>query len=495
VLRRAWILLGARRTSARRGGSLAPSLVFLATLATVLTLLVRDALPAYPYWLFALGTGAGVLALPLLGDLGALLRQDEGAEWLLAQPIREREWVLARCAQGLGLLAALGLAWFGPFAALAPEGSVLERGGLLVLGFVELIGLAAALFWCQQLLIGRFTGLLIAIETALVILVVVGLVRWLGSLPELAQLEPGQEGGGWLPPAWGARALARGGWAWGAPAVLGGVAILLLLLLPPSGPRARRRGSLERWMTPLHALAVRGWVRRAERGPFELVYRALPREREVTLRTLPMLGIPLAFLWVGASERPGEDLAWRSDVLALLLFTAPVYLPLLLTHVPLSESSDARWMLASAPVSRSDVEEGAIKALFVRWLLPLYLALLGLGVFLGQAALLLRLWLPATLLGLVLLRLLYGRCVRDLPLSTPPAELRGDVDWAGLMIPLAVGLTLLAVVANRTFGWGSSLALWGLLGGVELLLERRRTPGRAPGGLESPLPGSPESPG
>jgi hypothetical protein len=212
-------------------------------------------------------------------------------------------------------------------------------------------------------------------------------------------------------------------------------------------------------------------VRPDERASFELVFAALQREREVALRTYPMLGIPLAFLLVGAGAE--ESATWRGDLLALLLFTTGIYLPLLLTHVPLSESPRAAFLLELAPVPRGALVNGAIKALFVRWIVPLYLLLLALGFLLGEGALTLRLWPLATVLLLPLLRILYDRLVRELPLSTPPEELRADTDWAGLVSSLAIGATLLAVVARRFLGPGWALGLFLAVVGLEWALDRR----------------------
>ena len=53
---------------AGRSGWPIPAFVFLAVLATALAALVRDALPAFSYSLFALSLGGLVLALPLLSE-------------------------------------------------------------------------------------------------------------------------------------------------------------------------------------------------------------------------------------------------------------------------------------------------------------------------------------------------------------------------------------------------------------------------------------------
>jgi hypothetical protein len=473
VWTRTWHLLRARLAMARRGGWPIPALLFLAALAAGLALLVRAALPPFPYALMALSLGALLLSLPLLSDLGALLRHDEGGEWVAALPALPSERTLARLAHLLLVLAALVLAWCTPWALLAPaELALPARLALPLAGLGLVLFVATILVWAQQLFLARLEGAFVALETAVMVLVVVGLAQLLGHLPELARLTPSSPGMLLFPPAWYARPLLGSG----APVALA-LALLSLAALarvPPGAPRARRRRDLvQRWLAPLHALALRFWVRPDERGPFELVYSALPREREVALRTYPMLGIPLAFLCIGATGAHADGEPWRRDLLALLLFTVGVYLPLLLTHVPLSETPQASWILRTAPVSEGARTGGAIKALFVRWLVPLYLGLLALGLALSELEILARLWLPALLLALLLLRRLYPACVRDLPLSVAPEDLRSEVDWAGQVTALAVGSTLVAVLANRYLGVGEGILAAGLLLAAEIGLERK----------------------
>lgn len=480
---RTWPLLRARLEMTRRSGWPIPALVFLASLGAASALLVRDLLPAYPFALAALSVGGLVLTFPLFSDLGALLRHDEAAEWVASLPARASERTLARALHVLALLGSLAAAWFVPWALLAPGTlAPAARLALPLLGFALGVFLTAAWAWIQQLLLARWPGVLLGVETVLVGLVTVALAQILGHLPELAAWTPASPEPLFFPPAWFALPLARSGWSLWLPAAIVVLSLASLLFLsetesrPSRGPE-RRRSVLR----PFLWLAERIWVRSEELGPFDLVSTALPREREVALRTYPMLGIPLAFLWVSVGGGRSPDAAWRSDLLALLLVTAGVYLPLLLTHVPLSESPAASWILRTAPIPARAVTGGAIKALFARWLLPLYVGVLVLGLAFGQAELLVRLWLPAVLLGLLLLRFLYGRCVRDLPLSVAPEALRGDVDWAGVVLPLAVGLTLLAVVANRSLGGTGTLLGIGILAAAEALAEHRQGRSRAPG--------------
>lgn len=454
-------------------------LVFLAALGGLLALLVHDVLPPFPFAVFALSTGALLQAIPLLSELGTLLRRDEAEEWVASLPTTSLERTLARVLLLLSVLLALDLAFWIPFALLAPaELGLLGRLGLPLLGFGLTLTLATVAIWTQVLLTRtrRAQAWLVAFQTLVVGAVITGLLQSLGHLPELARLTPGDSGLIWLPPGWFAAPLVGAppqGWA---PAVLGVLLSVASLPFLPGGPaprsEPRARGLLERWLAPLRALAWRAWVRPAERGSFDLVYDGLSREREFTLRTLPLLGIPLAFLWLAARRGAG---GWESDFLATLFFTVGVLQPLLLSQVPLTESPGARWILGLAPQDRPALEGGAMKALFVRWILPLHLCLAVLALIAGQGKLVLRLWPLSVLASLLLLRFLYPRCVHGLPLSTAPEELRGDTDWAGSMIPLALGATLLAVAANRLLPWplGLGLAL-GLLA-VEFGLEFARS--------------------
>ena len=104
MFRRTWILFGARMRMTSRAGWPIPALLFQGLLATVLAALVRDGLPPFPYALFALSLSALLLAVPLLSELGLVLRRDEGREWVEALPARPIELALARLLQLVTLL-------------------------------------------------------------------------------------------------------------------------------------------------------------------------------------------------------------------------------------------------------------------------------------------------------------------------------------------------------------------------------------------------------
>lgn len=453
-------------------------------LMAAVCLLVRGDLGVWSYAFFALATSAALVALTLLGEFGGMLRADEAEDWSSALPASALE---RRLGHGLAVLVLLGTLTLGvllPAALLAPPALTLTaRVWLVLAGLGQSLALGAGLLTFQVLLGERVEGLLVLLQTVLVVLAVGGLLRAPGLAPTLGAVEAGEAPWpaalSWLPPAWYATAvgaapqsaaLPPGSWV-SAGTLL---ALLLFVVLPPAPrSRGRRSGTLLSWLLhPAKLLASRTWVRAPERGPFDLVIDALPLERDFVVRTYPMVGIPLAFLVAGTRGEGGETL---HDLLALLLFTPAVYLPVLLAHVPVTASPGARWLLETAPIEERDIAGGAIKALAVRFLLPLYLALGGLAWLLADASFTWRLALPGALVSLIALRLLYPRCVVGTPLSRAPGDIEVHHDWTGLLLGLAAALTVLALVAQRVLTTPlESLGLVLALLAVELILARKR---------------------
>src|SRR5689334_256898 len=331
-------------------------LVMHGSLSFVLCAVFADVLPRERYSIFALALSGGLLLLVLLGEFAALLQADEAGEWIEAQPLRLLEMRAARALLAFSLIGVLALASLLPAAWFLPQASSLERVQLVWAGLEQALFLGASLVVLQSLLGGRAEGVLVALQTLLVGGIVLGVV--LG--PRFAREFSGEES--WtraFPPAWFAR---QGLAALGA--TLASVLAFALVPAPRRSEGARGRTPLGLALAPLRALAARSWVRRGERASFELVFEALPKEREFVLRSYPMLGIPLAFLVAGAS---GAAEWKREGLLALLCFTPSIYLPVLLVHVPASRSAAARWILDSAPVDARTIAAGARKALALRF--------------------------------------------------------------------------------------------------------------------------------
>ena len=418
-------------------------------IAAVLCGLVRDTAPTFAYGIVALSIAGALVAVPLLGELSGLLVTDEAEAWVGALPVRPFELKLARLLHLLIELGLLSLGALVPAALVAPtQMDVGARLALVGLGLGQSLFLAAALLLVQATLRGRAQALLVLVQTLVLAGVVVGAAAGLRQVPQLIELST--QGSAALlayPPAWFAAPLALDGlgevWPWLAPGVL--VASALVLALMPAPPaEAARTGQpiLSLLLTPARALVERFWLRADERGPFQLVFEALPKEREFVLRTYPLIAVPLAFLVIGAQDEAAGGL------LALLLFTPATYLPILLMHLPATDSAEARWLLDTAPVPASAIENGALKAVAVRFVLPLYLALGALCWGLAGWELALRLTPPAFLVALGVLRSSYRTCVDDTPLSTAPDDLRVELNLLSVLGAYAMVLTVLAMLAH-----------------------------------------------
>jgi hypothetical protein len=424
------------------------------TVAAVLCGLASGALPPFAYGTFALAVCGALVALPLLGDFGPLLRSDPAAEWVEAQPVTRTELRLARTLLLLSAVGVLSLAALLPAACFAPSASLALRAAFVAAGLGQSLFLAALLLGIQSVLGERAEALLVLLQTILVVAIVVGLAAGLRLVPRMTHLDaPSGSGLSAFPPAWFATALVPPGAAltaaWRAApyaAAAASLAVLALAPLPPA-PRARTTGGwLPLLLAPLRALACRAWVRRDERPAFDLVFDALPLERDFVLRTYPMIGIPLAFLIAGARGEPDST---REGLLAVLLFTPGTYLPILLAHVPATASPDARWILETAPVRADAHARGASKAVALRFLLPLHALLFLLAWSQADLGFALRLGLPAAVVTAILARVLYPKFVHDLPLSVAPESIAARLDWAGTLAGLGLGLTLLAILAER----------------------------------------------
>lgn len=453
---------------AERGARLpvAPVL-FQLTIAGVLCGLARDVLPPYPYAVFALTVPLGLGALALFGELAPLLRSDSAAEWIGAQPVRPLELRLSRVLVLILLLGGLALGALLPAAALAPGGTGLGgRLGLVLVGLLQAVGLAAGLLLVQVLCARRAEGMLTLLHTLTFVGVLVGFAAGMGHLPELAKLEA--PGGALLlvPSTWYAALLPGGP---GGAALLAGLAALavsavVLALAPfPPPPRARRTGSaLAFLLAPVRRLAARVWVRGPERASFEFVWDALPSERDFVARAYPLLAVPLAFLLLGAEGGSEQS----EGLLAIAVFAPAIYLPVLLMHVPATATPQARWLLDAAPVEPAHEAAGARKAIALRLLLPLFLGLGLLAHVRGDLHFALCVTPVAFAATLLLQRAVWSAFVSRPPLSTPAADLGSAWDDSGGgMMGVAIGVALVAIAAWKTIQepWIAAAALLGAL--------------------------------
>ncbi|MCE9594089.1 MAG: hypothetical protein K8S98_07845 [Planctomycetes bacterium] len=447
------ILLRARFGARGAAETIPISALFLhASVAGFLCGVVRDALSPWTYAAFALSLSSALVALPLLGEFGALLVHDEADAWVRTLPVSDLEQRLARALHVLIAAATQAASSLVVAALFAPSSfGVLERGLLVAEGLALAVTVASVLVWLQSLLATRAATLLVLLQTLLFGSVIVGAVAGVRFVRGFGTSEAPQSLAAFaFPPALFSAPFARGDFAvWTALAWAVTVAALAsLLALPNAGveaPRRKRAWSALLFL-PLRTLALKTWVRREERASFELVFDALSSEREFVMRSYPLIGVPLAFLALGVR---GEHGAARDGLAALLLFTTATYLPVLLAQLVVSRSHRARWILDTAPTARRAIDNGAFKALVARFVVPLYCLLTALAIAQGELWSSLRLVPIAFLVAVAVMRGVWSFCVHDVPLSNPPDHVEAKLQWSNLLGTLGVLLTIVAVLAWR----------------------------------------------
>lgn len=490
VLRRILVLLGSR-IAAQQGGSAFPAapLLMLSFVSAAVCLVVRDATGPFAFGVVVLSVAAALIAVPLLGDLSALLTSDETGDWIRALPVRSIEIHIARALHLLIALTVLTTGALAPALLFVPKNfDGWMRLKLFAAGQAQSVCIAAALLAAQSLLRGRAHALLVALQSALLVLALVGTVAGLELVPQMREWTgPGAlDALRWYPPAWFAAPLADDalGRSWSGFALGGSLLALIAVLTVPAPPATTASAGstlVGALLAPLRRLLARVWVRGRERATFEWVFDALPREREFVLRAYPLLAVPLGFLLLG-SNAPGAGS--NRDMLALLLFIPGAYVPLMIAHTPGSSSHRARWILDTAPVARGELENGAFKAVAARFIAPLYVLLIVLGCLQGRWEFTLQLAGPALLACLIATRTIWRVCVVDLPLSTPHEKLYINNDWLGVLAVLAFVLMMLALASTRWLAsWPASLATIAVLATIERVLDRRMAAGQLHAGV------------
>ncbi|HPF14336.1 MAG: hypothetical protein H6830_09045 [Planctomycetes bacterium] len=454
-----------------RGGSLpiAP-LVFQGLVASALFWLVRGDLDGLGHGVFALTLLLALTLLSLLGELAPLLASDPAEEWIGALPVTAREVRLSKILVCLVVTLAMSLGVLVPAMVLAPSSMAWpDRFLLMALGAVQVVCTTAFGLLLQRTFQGSRTGWLVLFQAILFVGLFVGFVAGLGHAQALSGWE--QPAGWWLvlPSGWFAAPLAPGA-ATSALSLLGGCVLACSVVLwkapfPAKTDSGGTSSILGNALYPLAKLARRTWVRPSERAVFDWIYAALPAEKDFALRTYPLMAIPFAFLFLGADGVRAEG----QGLLAILSFAPLTYLPILLLFVPTTQTPAARAMIDSTPMTALQEREGAIKAITVRILVPLYALLMGVLVAVAGWALAWQLIPPALAFTVLMLRPLWARYVEQGPLSTPAAELGGawrDDLTGGMffvaLVSVALALLTWKYVPGPWAGLGLGLGLFGL---------------------------------
>jgi hypothetical protein len=130
-------------------------------------------------------------------------------------------------------------------------------------------------------------------------------------------------------------------------------------------------------------------------------------------------------------------------------------------------------LIELAPVPRAALDNGALKAVVIRFLAPLYAALGVVAAAQGRIEVAIELAPIALLVALLAARLVWPACVNDLPLSTPPEDVVVDHRWGNLLLTLGIVAAILAALATMLVTSSlRSLAVIALLAACELGFDR-----------------------
>ncbi|MBK9387251.1 MAG: hypothetical protein IPN34_20740 [Planctomycetes bacterium] len=472
------------------GAPLVTALSFQSFCSSIFAILLFGEMPAIDFYLATLAFAGLLVALTVMGDLGAVLRDARLARVVAAAPISPGVFLRARLVHAgiyLGLVAtatalppAILSLWVGggPHAALAYLVAALHQAVVLGLAMVGLQTL--------RLVGGRWTGWIQSLLVlASLLLFFLGL-RYLPDLPALrAQHE---EWFALLPPAWFAGEILlvappRETFAHTLLWVLPGLGLtgLLVLLVALRGARGLAESdaaavsqSATRAFLPWRGICAPR-VSRTERAAYDFALDQLARDREFRLRAYPLFGFPFAMLGAGFLTDARED---QGLYLNLVLYTLNAYLPIVLSFLAVSPHWRARWIFHVAPLeSRQAFERGVMRAVVAHLLLPVYLGL-ALAYCYLRPPLEALLQVPnAFLVALLLLPRSYRAAVGSAPFTHPPDRMHavgGEGDRAGMNVfGLGIGLAIASLLAHRFLGAPLAAASAFLVLGIAVAMSWR----------------------
>lgn len=462
----AWLRADLFGGAAQRGAGapLVTALAFQSFCSSIFAILLFGEMPAIDFYLATLCFAGLLVALTVMGDLGAVLRDARLGSVVAAAPISPGVFLRARLLHAgiyLGLVAlatalppAVLSLWVGgsPIACLAYLFVALHQAALIGLGMVALQS--------SNLRGGRWFGWLQSLLVLSSLLLFFMGLRYLPALPTL-RLEHAAAFS-WLPPAWFTGELlllapAREAWNWSF--VWAGTALVVTLALLGLVVWRGARGLQSSETTVLARRPVHAFLpwRRAlapkssqiERAAYDFCLDQLARDREFRLRAYPLFGFPFAMLGAGFLTDARED---QGLYLNLVLYTLNAYLPIVLSFLAVSPHWRARWIFYITPLSsRQSFERGVMRALVAHLLLPVYLGL-GLAYAFLRSPLEALYQVPiAFLVALLLLPRSYRGAVGVAPFIHPQDRMHsvgGEGDREGSPVfGLGIGLAILSLPA------------------------------------------------
>lgn len=221
-----------------------------------------------------------------------------------------------------------------------------------------------------------------------------------------------------------------------------------------------------------------------EQAGFQLSWKMIARDRRTKLRLYPTVGLMLAFgllpLFGSPSGTAQPEIA-QEVVRLFSLYLLGVFGALMASHLQLSEQMNAAWVVRTAPVEiPGRYLLGALKAMVVQLLLPLYLILAVALLSLGGLSVVKDLLLGASgSVLLIALAMLIGR--RELPFALEPTMLAQASALTEMLLLMAVASMLGVVhwIVSTFVPWGVEIAIPVVLGLAYLALRiYGRTPWR-----------------
>jgi ABC-2 type transport system permease protein len=446
------------------GAPLVTALAFQSFCSSIFAILLFGEMPAIDFYLATLCFAGLLVALTVMGDLGAVLRDARLARVVAAAPISPGIFLRARLLHAGVYLALVATSTALPPAVLSlwVGGGPLAFAAYFAAALHQAIVLGLAMVGLQSLRLGggRWFGWLQSLLVlASLLLFFLGL-RYLPELPALRAAHPLAFAA--LPPAWFAGELllvvpseeafgASATWALvGAIATAGLLALVLWrgargLAENDAGTAAPRAVKAFLPWRPLCAPRSS----RTELAAFDFTLDQLARDREFRLRAYPLFGFPFAMLGAGLLTDARED---QGLYLNLVLYTLNAYLPIALSFLSVSPHWRARWLFHVAPLdSRQSFERGVMRALVAHLLVPVYLGL-GLAYAFLRSPLEALCQVPvAFLVALLLLPRSYRGAVGAAPFTHPPDRMHavgGEGDRAGAPVfGLGIGLAIASLPA------------------------------------------------
>jgi ABC-2 type transport system permease protein len=133
---------------------------------------------------------------------------------------------------------------------------------------------------------------------------------------------------------------------------------------------------------------------KVERGAFELTWKLTGRDKTFKLRFYPSLGYIVVYIFIFVFQRPGSMGSTFSNLHTTSSYLWFIYTPILVASssiliIAFSDNYQASWIYYSTPLRQPGEQiSGAVKALFVKFLVPVFAIMLTICLFIWGVSIL-----------------------------------------------------------------------------------------------------------